>query len=125
MQGSYSYQESKGDAGQKGVIPASDKMLKLGLAYQSQSGYNLGLWYNYFGYISRLESINSSVNVVNPEADAVNFLSFNLALNMGEFLSSDEWYNVEISINANNLLNKNLMFAELSRRAVNTPAIAK
>ncbi len=58
--------------------------------------------------------------MVNPEADAVNFFSFNLALNMGEFLSSDEWDNVEISINANNLLNKNLMFAELSRRAVNT-----
>ena len=120
LQGSYSYQENEDNMGNKGVMLASDNMLKLGLAYQSPSGYNLGLWYNYFGDLTRLQSSNSNIHVVNPEANAVNLLSLNLSKNMGEVLSSQQWDKLELSVQANNLLGEDLMFAELGRRIVNT-----
>ncbi|WP_101759778.1 TonB-dependent siderophore receptor [Oceanicoccus sp. KOV_DT_Chl] len=121
FQGSYHYQINEDDNGQQDFMPAARTMTKIGLAYQSPKGYQMGLWNSYFGKASKLENLEgNNTAVVNPDADAFNLLSINLRANIGRVLDNSQWKNIELAIYANNLLDEEVYYPELGRRLVNT-----
>ncbi|WP_157964764.1 TonB-dependent receptor plug domain-containing protein [Algibacillus agarilyticus] len=121
LQGNASYQENQDGDGNNDVMAASNTMVKIGLNYTSDYGVSAGIWNNYLGDVAKIEEMpNNSVQVLNPEAKAVNLLSINVLANMEKVLKKSSWSNVEASIYADNILNEKVWFPEMSYQSVNT-----
>lgn len=121
LQGSYHYQINEDDNGQKDVMLAARSMAKMGIAYQSQSGFQIGLWNSYFGKASKIENLDdNNAIVINPPADSFSLLSVNLQGNVGQLLNLAAWQKVELSLFANNLLDEEVYYPEMGRKRVNT-----
>ncbi|MGJ8678701.1 TonB-dependent receptor plug domain-containing protein [Paraglaciecola sp.] len=121
IQGNYSYQLNENESGMKDVIGASRMMAKVGFSYQSLNGIQVGLWNSYFGKVSKLENNPYySINIVNPEAGAYNLLSVNVSMNLADVFEKTSLKGLELSIYADNILNQDVWFADLSRFKVNS-----
>ncbi len=119
--GNLSYQTNEKDDGTEDVTYSPDWMAKTGLFYDSGHGYSLGLFNNYFS-ASTLQNrdINPLVAIVNPEADSYNLLTANFSLNLGDFLNNRSLSPITFSLYGDNLLDEDVFFPSINRRAVNT-----
>lgn len=121
FQGNASYQQTDGSAEYGELVIGSDQMVKMGLAYQTDSGVTASLWHNYLGAVNKLEAISgSSVAVVNPAATSIHLLSFNLSANLGQLTQLSALKSSQLSVYANNLLDEQIWFPEMAQKSVNT-----
>lgn len=119
--GSLSLQENENENGEKGYLPGSRWMLKLGLSYLSENGYRIGLWNNSIGEISKTEDLNgSTIQVVNPSAETVHLLSLNLHMELNKLFCWTYKSNPLWSFYITNILDEDVYFPEIGRRKVNT-----
>lgn len=106
--GSAAYQNNK-----DGVTASPDTIIKLGAAYTSPMGLEIGLFNSYFG-----KPMKNNGQVLNPEAEAVNLLS----LNIGYTFKTK--FPLRLSVYAQNLLDEDYYFPEFARKWVNTLPMA-
>jgi outer membrane receptor for ferrienterochelin and colicin len=114
LQGSILYQENKSDNNKKDVLFAPNLMAKIGITLSPGEQYQFSLFDSYFSEAGKLEEIESGVSVVNPPADPYHLLTAKI-----------EWKpltikNLSISLYGDNLLDDDIHFPDLNRRAVNT-----
>ena len=119
--GNLSYQTNEQNNGDDDVTYAPDWMVKTGLNYNNGNGINLGIFNSYFAS-STLQNIdiNPGVAIVNPEADSYNLLTANLQVNLGTVLNNSALNPVTLSLYGDNLLDEDIFFPSINRRAVNT-----
>lgn len=121
LQGNASYQETEDDQGHSDIMIGSNEMIKLGLAYTTESGITASIWNNYFAEVNKLEDLpESNTIVVNPKAKAVNLLSVNLRANLGALLDKPELQSTVLSVYADNLLDEEVWYPEMGQKSVNT-----
>ena len=121
LQSSYIFQEGEDSKTGESVMMAPNKMFKLGLIYKNSENLQIGIWNSYFGSVSQLEDLtNNHVAVVNPSAKSINLLSLNLTFNISNYYNLEGFKNMEFALFANNLLDEEVHFPELSRKRVNT-----
>jgi len=89
---------------------------KLGVFYTHSVGINIGVFNSFVGAATDIQP----VRVVNPAADAYNFLTANLQFRLKDILQSDAFPNVQLELYGTNLLDAGVFYPEYGRRIINT-----
>lgn len=111
---SYMAQESSVSTRQLTGMPLFSA--KLGVFYTNPVGIHLGVFNSFVGAASNIQQVRS----VNPPADAYNFLTANLQINMKEILKMTALPDIMLELYANNLLDAAVYYPEYGRRTINT-----
>jgi len=115
LEGSLLYQKSKNSDDKGDALFNPELMAKVGLVYQNNaSNISLGIFENYFTAAGKTETQQNNINVVNPPADAYHLLTLNLNWQVPHIDS------LQASLFCDNLLNEDIYYPDLNRRAVNT-----
>ncbi len=118
--GSASWQENESDTGIKGSTFTANWMAKLGITYNSNTWYKIGLFDSYFGTPTPISEVNTSVLEYNPTAESYHLLTANINLDLNKImkLTGPTYYQCSFSID--NLLNEDIHMPEFNRKTVNT-----
>lgn len=122
--GSFTYQNSVNDLGQKNKTGVPQTMGKLGLTYSYKQMATLGIFNAYYGKPADYYLYNANgvrlTKMANPTVQAYNYMSMNISLNVKEALGSSDFPNVMLNIYVNNLLDEKVYYPELVRRNINS-----
>jgi outer membrane receptor for ferrienterochelin and colicins len=115
--GSASYQENKDENGNDASL-APSWMAKLGVVYRHRRGIDAGFYHSYFDAPTPVREVNPSVQEVNPEPNAYNYLTANVRLDLRELFGTTE--SMILSFYGDNLLNEEVYYPEFNRRQINS-----
>ena len=119
LTGSTSYQQNENGNGADATL-APNWMAKLGLVYRHSNGIDFGIYDSYFGAPTPVRDVNPSVLEVNPEPRAYHYLTANLSLDVRRFFGKPTSLPMRLSLYADNLLNEDVYYPEISRRNINS-----
>jgi outer membrane receptor for ferrienterochelin and colicins len=116
--GSVTYQDSKQT---NDLVPSLAPLImgKVGLGYD-RSKLKMGLFYTYFSNPPKI----ASASQVNPDPDAVNWITANLDYDITEYLSLKK-AKCEVTLSIENLLDEEVDHPEFSRRNINSTPFAR
>jgi outer membrane receptor protein involved in Fe transport len=118
--GNLSYQTNENSSGLDNETYAPDWMIKTGISYDSQRGYQLNIFNSYFAQSTLQNHQVETVTIANPDATGYNLLTANLRVNLGEIFNSAKLDNTIFSLYGDNLLDEDIFFPSLNRRTVNS-----
>ncbi len=118
--GNLSYQTNKDMTGAHDVAISPSWMAKGGVSYDSGHGYQFSIFNSFFGKPTSISDISTGVAEVNPDADSYNLLTANLQINLGEVFDRNSLSNISLSIYADNMLDEDIFYPSINRKAVNT-----
>ena len=118
--GNLSYQTNSKDDGNEDVTYAPDWMIKTGLNYNNEHGFNIAIFNSYFAASTFQNHQANLVAFSNPDADAYNNLTANLGMNLGKFINNRSLSNTTLSLYGDNLLDEEIFFPSVNRRTVNS-----
>lgn len=109
--GSYSYQMNKNENGVKNAALHPNTMVKFGILYHTPK-INIGLFNSYFGEPTQVSILNPGFDDSNPAPKAYNLLSLKISCKIMD--------DVSISLQGDNLLDKDIRYPEYTGRVVNS-----
>jgi len=122
VQGSGTYQSSVDNLNQKNYTGIPQVMAKLGLTYSWKKMGSLAFWNSYYGapsdYFLHKTDGTVTTKMANAPADAYNYASVNLRVNLKEVISS--FPDVAFNFGVNNVFDANVFYPELVRRNINS-----
>jgi len=120
IRSSLTWQTGEDNTGNDDVGLTPHLLGKIGLSYDSGNGYTVGLFNNYASDAAKLEEFKNGVAVFNPDADAFNWLTANVNIDLKQFTDWQQMRNATFTIYGSNLLDEDVYFPELSRSQLNT-----
>lgn len=115
IEGSLLVQDSQNSMHENDALFNPHQMAKIGLIYQNSAHHiSAGIFNSYFSAAGKIETPQNNVNVVNPKADAYHLLTLNLNWHVPRAQG------LQVSLFCDNLLDADIYFPDLNRRAVNT-----
>jgi outer membrane receptor for ferrienterochelin and colicins len=120
VNGSVSWQGGEDSAGNNDVGLVPHYMAKIGVSYQSDHGYDVGVHNSYFSAAARLEESRSGVAVNNPSAGSFNWLTLNMNVDVNQVMGLYTIPDTTFTLHGSNLLNEDVFFPETARGVVNT-----
>lgn len=122
IQASGTYQSSVDNLNQKNYTGVPQVMAKLGLVYHFKKMGSLAFWNSYYGapsdYLLHKADGTVLTKMANPSADAYNYASVNLRVQLKEIINS--FPDVAFNLWVNNVFDANVFSPELVRRNINT-----
>ncbi len=118
-QGSITYQQNKDEAGIKSVTLHPNFMAKFGLIYSNPT-FSFSAYNSYFGNPSPVSLVNPTVSECNKEAEAFNLLSAKATLHLLKLFGGKSAQDLQLSIEADNILDKDIRYPEYTSKGVNT-----
>lgn len=112
--GSFTHQKSKNEAGEQNTTLHPDFTIKAGLLYE-KNHISIGIFNSFFSKPHKVEGLTED-RVLNPEAKAYNLLSLKIRYN----LPVKSVKRVAITLEATNILNKDIRYPEYTSRQINT-----
>lgn len=117
--GSYAYQTNENENGVENATLHPQNYLKIGLLYQD-AFITAGIFNSYFSEPNKVIKLNPSVNIYNKEAEAFNLLSAKIGVDLFKLFNFQSTKKMILSIEWDNLLNKDVRYPEYTSRGVNT-----
>jgi len=93
-------------------------MVKLGAIYHFNTAITLGVFNTYMSAPSDVDVVNPLREEVNPKADAFNFLTAKLSIDITKILEMDN--SMKLEFYGTNILNNDIHIPESARRQINT-----
>lgn len=123
--GSASFTESVQNDTLRNATHVPQLMAKLGLHYnlaiKGKEYLSIGLFNSYIGEASDVSVVNATRREYNPAAQAYNFMTLKLSLNLMRLLDKNAGTNqFLINLYATNLLDEAIFYPEFNRRRINT-----
>ncbi len=118
--GNLSYQTNEKNDGTTDITYSPDWMIKTGISYDSDKGYQFSLFNSYFAKSTLQNHQVASVTVSNPDADGYNLLTANINMNLGHVLNNKSFSDINLSLYGDNLLDEDIYFPSISRTNVNS-----
>jgi outer membrane receptor protein involved in Fe transport len=118
--GNLSYQTNDKNDGTENVTYAPDWMIKTGLNYESDRGYQLSIFNSYFAQSTLQNHQVTTVNNFNPDADGYNLLTANMEVNLGQYFQTKSLSGLTFSLYGDNLLDEEIFFPSISATNVNS-----
>jgi len=118
--GSASWQENESDTGIKGSTFTPNWMAKLGVTYDSNTGYQVGLFDTYYGTPTPISVVNDSVLDNNPTAESYHLLTANINVDLNKIMQLSGSTHYQLSFFLDNLLDDDIHMPEINRQTVNT-----
>ncbi|MFY7999448.1 MAG: TonB-dependent receptor plug domain-containing protein [Candidatus Kapaibacteriota bacterium] len=91
-------------------------LVKLGVFYTNPVGINVGVFNSFVGAATDIQP----VRVVNPAADAYNFLTANVQFRLKDLFKSPTFPDMQVELYGTNLLDAGVFYPEYGRRTINT-----
>jgi outer membrane receptor protein involved in Fe transport len=118
--GNMSYQTNEHDSSKDDETYAPDWMIKTGLSYESNRGYQFSLFNSFFAKSTLQNHQVATVTAANPIADGYNLLTANLNMNLGSYFNNAALSNTNLSLYGDNLLDEDIFFPSINRTKVNS-----
>lgn len=113
--GSMTYQTNLRD-GVRDTTSAPNWMAKMGLAYHTNSGLNVGLFDTFFGD----QTVPATALAVNPAPDAYHLVSLNTTLDLARYYGWRTSRAMEVQFMVQNLMDEDIYHVEFERELINT-----
>jgi outer membrane receptor protein involved in Fe transport len=118
--GNLSYQTNDKNNGTENITYSPDWMIKTGMSYESNKGYQFSLFNSYFTASTLQNHQVTTVTNSNPDADGYNLLTANLIVNLGDLFKTSALRKTTFSLYGDNLLDEKIFFPSISATTVNS-----
>jgi outer membrane receptor for ferrienterochelin and colicins len=120
VQGSATYQTNETDHGEEDATFTPNLMAKLGVSYESQRGYTLGIFDNYFGAPTPVREVNPNVLENNPDPDSYHLVTANMVFDLPKLLDKKNLPPITASLYIDNVLDEDIYYPEYNRKNINS-----
>ena len=119
VRSSVSYQENENQDGLKDSTFTPNLMAKIGISYESESGWSGSIFHSYFGGSTPTAKVVPSIADLNPQPKSYNLISAKATLHLPTVLGQ-KMTDSTLSVYVDNLLDEDIYFSDFNGRSTHS-----